>query len=374
MAEKNPNTNTEEIKPLFQTREIKVDTLTREQWILDCFPEWGTWLNEEIDETAVEPNTLAMWWLGCTGIYMKTPNDTNIMVDAWVSKGKHTHNFMGGFMGPDFHMTRMCGAKNLYPNLKNSVTVIDPWGITKCDAVFATHFHADHIDAYIAAAVLQNCPGVRFIGPLFCKKMWLGWGVPEDRITVVKPGDVITIKDVEVHVVESFDRTAMLTVPPTGSMKGVIPEMDERAVNYVFKTPGCTVYHSGDSHFANTYAKHGKDFDIDVAFASYGCNPIGITDKLTASDICKMAECLNCKVMIPVHHDLWTTTICKTSDIEMLWESNRYMLDYKWKPYIWQVGGKFVWPDDKDKREYMYPRGFEDRYSMDINLPFTSFI
>lgn len=45
----------------------KVNEITRESWILSTFPEWGTWLNEEIEQTVVEPNTFSMWWLGCTG-------------------------------------------------------------------------------------------------------------------------------------------------------------------------------------------------------------------------------------------------------------------------------------------------------------------
>ena len=28
----------------------KVQDITRESWILSTFPEWGTWLNEEIEE------------------------------------------------------------------------------------------------------------------------------------------------------------------------------------------------------------------------------------------------------------------------------------------------------------------------------------
>ena len=27
-----------------------VKDITRESWILNTFPEWGTWLNEEIEE------------------------------------------------------------------------------------------------------------------------------------------------------------------------------------------------------------------------------------------------------------------------------------------------------------------------------------
>ena len=46
---------------------IHIKDLDKERWIHDVFPEWGTWLNEEIDDTVVEENTLAMWWLGCTG-------------------------------------------------------------------------------------------------------------------------------------------------------------------------------------------------------------------------------------------------------------------------------------------------------------------
>ena len=46
----------------------KVSEMTRESWIMSTFPEWGTWLNEEIENEEVKPGTVAMWWLGCTGM------------------------------------------------------------------------------------------------------------------------------------------------------------------------------------------------------------------------------------------------------------------------------------------------------------------
>ena len=55
----------------------KITELTREKWILGAFPEWGTWLNEEIDGEEVKPGTFAMWWIGCTGLWIKTENRTN---------------------------------------------------------------------------------------------------------------------------------------------------------------------------------------------------------------------------------------------------------------------------------------------------------
>jgi hypothetical protein len=34
-----------------------IDDITREKWILGAFPEWGAWLNEEIDAMQVAPGT-----------------------------------------------------------------------------------------------------------------------------------------------------------------------------------------------------------------------------------------------------------------------------------------------------------------------------
>ena len=48
-----------------------IKDVTKESWILSTFPEWGTWLNEEIEREEVKPGTFAMWWLGCTGIWLK---------------------------------------------------------------------------------------------------------------------------------------------------------------------------------------------------------------------------------------------------------------------------------------------------------------
>ena len=44
------------------------------------------------------------------------------------------------------------------------------------------------------------------------------------------------------------------------------------------------------------------------------------------------------------------------------------------KRYIWQPGGKFVFPDNKDDMEYMYRRGFEDAFTIEPDLPFKSFL
>ena len=59
----------------------KISEMTREKWIESTFPEWGTWLVEEIENEVVQPGNVAMWWLGCTGIWFKTPGGANITIE-----------------------------------------------------------------------------------------------------------------------------------------------------------------------------------------------------------------------------------------------------------------------------------------------------
>ena len=42
----------------------KISEMTREKWIMSTFPEWGTWLVEEIEGYQVPAGQVAMWWLG----------------------------------------------------------------------------------------------------------------------------------------------------------------------------------------------------------------------------------------------------------------------------------------------------------------------
>ena len=350
----------------------KINEISREKWILGAFPEWGTWLNEEIDETVVDPGTVAMWWIGCTGIWLKTEAGGNIATDLWFGNGKRTKKVKQ--MHAFHQMANMTGGRALQPNLRAAPIVYDPFAVTQVDAVLSTHYHNDHIDPFFAAAVMKNCAkDVPFIGPQESVNKWLSYGVPEERCRVVVPGDIVRIKDVEIVVLDSFDRTCLVTADE--DIRNTCPNnMDEKAVNYLFKTSAGNIYHSGDSHYSVYYAKHGKDHRIDVALGSYGENPVGNQDKMTSVDILRMAEALKCEVVIPIHYDVWTNFKADPLEILMLYNYRKHVLDYKFKPFIWDVGGKFVYPNDKDKLQFHYRRGFEDCFTYEPNVPFRSIL
>jgi len=352
----------------------KIDEITENSWILSSYPEWGTWLNEEIEEEKVAPGSVAMWWLGCTGIWLKTAGNTNISIDLWAGNGKRSTKTK--LMAAGHQMANMSGGRLIQPNRRAVPMVINPFAVTKVDAVLATHYHSDHMDPSYAAAVIKNIKEhIPFIGPKKSVELWVKWGVPVDRCITVKPGDNVIIGDAEIIVLDSFDRTCLVTTDGDIDIRTTCPnDMDEKAVNYLIKTTGGNIYHSGDSHYSVYYAKHGKDYQIDVAFGSYGENPVGIMDKMTSVDILRMAEALRCKVVIPIHYDIWTNFMADPNEILALYDMRKYRLDYQFKPYIWQVGGKFIYPADKDRREFHHRRGFEDCFENEPNVPFRSIL
>ncbi|RXY26009.1 L-ascorbate 6-phosphate lactonase, partial [Klebsiella pneumoniae] len=134
----------------------------------------------------------------------------------------------------------MAGVNKLQPDLRTTAFVLDPFAIRQIDAVLATHDHNDHIDVNVAAAVMQNCPAdVPFLGPNTGADLLCGWGVRRARCVVLKPGGVVKIKDIVIHARDAFDRTALCTLPADPKAAGVLPDgMVQRAVNYLFKTPG----------------------------------------------------------------------------------------------------------------------------------------
>ena len=363
----------------------KVSETTRESWIKATFPEWGTWLNEEIENTEIKEGSVGMWWLGCTGIWFKTPGGANITIDLWAGNGKRTHG--DGKIKVGHQMANMAGVRKMQPNLRAVPFVIDPFAVKHVDAVLATHYHQDHMSAEFAAHVIQsgmtttdnegNEIPVPFIGPAKSVETWINWGVPADRCITVKPGDVIKIKDLEIVALDSFDRTCIVTTDSQGpdreELYGKCPtDMDEKAVNYLVKTPGGNIYHSGDSHYSIYFAKHGKDYDIDVAFGSFGLNPVGIQDKMEATDILRMAEALKCKVVIPIHYDVWTNFMADVNEIKVLYDMRKDRLDYQFHPFFWEVGGRYIYPQDKDRRAYHHDRGFDDCFDYEPNVPFRS--
>lgn len=316
--------------------------MSRDIWLKEVFPEWSTYLNYEIDQFKVPQGTGALWYLGAMSCVLKSQEGAVFTVDLYSGPSIFTDKSYCG-------VCKTSGAEKLYW-MRIHPMVIDPWKFKRLDAVCVTHHHQDHMDYYTISAALQttNC---KFIAPPeAARRMRDNMGVPEDRLIVARVGESVQIKDMKIDFAPNFDVIATKTGFETPA------PFSEVAVGFVFNTQGGNFGFLGDSLYHNGYRMVGEKYKIDVVSMAMGNNAPGYTDKMSPWDLWRVAEALNAKTILPMHHDNWANC----------YENPRYLEEIvKWKndekrhPPMSVVsllpGARYIHPTDNDGRRYMYP-------------------
>jgi L-ascorbate 6-phosphate lactonase len=64
--------------------------MTREIWLQEVFPEWGSYLNYEIDKYEVKPGTAALWYFGGPSFALKSRAGAVFTVDLYSGSSMFT--------------------------------------------------------------------------------------------------------------------------------------------------------------------------------------------------------------------------------------------------------------------------------------------
>lgn len=314
--------------------------MTREIWLDECFPEWHSILNKEIESAEFPAGSFGLWMLGGPSWAFKSAGGATFLVD----------NYSGSSLTSEYHYCGVCrttGAKTLRW-MRINPHVIDPWKFTDLDVVFATHHHQDHADFYTVAATLDttNC---KYVGPKNTCVLFRKWGVPENRILEVKPGDKFNVKDVEVIVEKNYDTMACMT----GDYEPGQPcDFDVNAVSFIMRVDGKnSVIFTGDTLYNDGYKKMGEQYDIDILITDMGHNAPGGSDKMNPWEVMRLAQDLNVKIVIPDHYENWGSSELDPHQLTKIVADN----DPNLKVCIMKSGGLFEYPKDKDMKEYKYP-------------------
>ncbi len=103
-------------------------------------------------------------------IWLKSEKGTNIL---WLELGKRSHGNGKWNWSPNATYEWL---PNLQPNLRTQIIRNRSIsGSSSVDALVVTHIHSDHLDINTAAAVANNCPEAKFVGPQEVVNTWLGW-------------------------------------------------------------------------------------------------------------------------------------------------------------------------------------------------------
>ena len=64
--------------------------IDRDIWLKEVFPEWGTYLNYEIDTFEVKPGTGALWYFGAMSCALKSQSGAVFLVDLYAGPSMFT--------------------------------------------------------------------------------------------------------------------------------------------------------------------------------------------------------------------------------------------------------------------------------------------
>ena len=235
--------------------------LTRQDWLEDCFPEWGTLLNQEIENFEVQKGSVALWWLGGPSWMLKTDEGAIFFIDVYSGPSHYTQYYYCG-------VCKQAGAETINW-MRMNPQLIDPWKFNRLDAAFSTHHHQDHCDLYTVKAALQTtkCP---FVGSPKTVEKLKSFDVPDERIITAHVGESIKFPGVEVEFLMNYDDTVIRTGDGAGRDK-----YENCCVSFLFKTSAGNIMFLGDTWYNDAYKAIGENYQVDVAIFDMGMNAPG---------------------------------------------------------------------------------------------------
>lgn len=232
-------------------------------------------------DTNLLPEQAALYYLGQVGLLIQFRGKF-ILVDGYLSDSVDRMSAGGPVVW-----------KRNYP------WPVRPSELDFVDYVFCTHAHTDHADPDTLSAIAAVNRKARFFGPAPVCEILPGFGVPKDRIELIRADETMKLDDdISVRAIPA----AHEELHPDG-------EGSYEELGYIFSLDGLKVYHSGDCCPYDGLIERVKGCDAALMpingkdyFRTNVQNIIGCFDSVEAITIAKEA---GIGVLLPGHFDLY---------------------------------------------------------------------
>jgi L-ascorbate metabolism protein UlaG (beta-lactamase superfamily) len=178
-------------------------------------------------------------------------------------------------------LTDPCFARSLYSLKRLRPAVLPSGALESIDVVLISHAHADHLHRpsleLLARETTVVVPaGVRVSG--------------FERVVEVRAGDSVVVGHLDITAVPARHRVGLFG--------------HGRALGYIVRSDGPTVYFAGDSGYFSGFLEVGARFHPDVALLPIsGYRPRALRkDHLSPLDALYAFEDLGAQLLVPIHH------------------------------------------------------------------------
>ena len=232
---------------------------------------------ERLIKSKVDAGRVAIQWLGQSGFALKAHGGDVILIDPYFSDSANT----GG------------GAARLVD------IPVKPKDV-RLDYLFITHDHVDHLDPLTAPAVAQVNPDAPIICPPSACRHLTKLGVPASQITAAMPGQTLEFPRFAVHVAPA--------------------QHTEDSVGFVFEfansgsaSDTATVYHTGDTEYADFLAPAVADYGPDILLVPIN----GRWGNMDAAQAALLTAQIAPHEVIPMHYGLFAENTADPADFLM---------------------------------------------------------
>jgi L-ascorbate metabolism protein UlaG (beta-lactamase superfamily) len=225
---------------------------------------------QPIGSAAFAPSTsTTLWWLGGAG-FLINARGTLVMIDPAIS------------LEPGSADRSEFGLRLLVPH------PIEAHQVPRLDLVLISHTDPDHLAPITAPALFRT--GATFVGPEPVVARLREWGLPDDRLRVVKSGDRIQLGAVDIaptHAKHDWQlQDPARYGPPFGP---------DDCLGFLVRTPDGTIWHPGDTTLLDEHlAQTGVDvLLLDISRDVYHLGP---------PNAARLANVLGARTIIPHHY------------------------------------------------------------------------
>jgi L-ascorbate metabolism protein UlaG (beta-lactamase superfamily) len=231
---------------------------------------WPRTFLDEV-ERSLEDGAPVLWALGGPSFVLRTP-ETTVWIDPYFS-GTPDDAVPGAF--------------------RATAIPIKPDEVRLADIVISTHDHIDHCHEGTLLPLLGNTNAV-CVAPKSSAKLMRSWGIADDRIRQVKPGDTVDFRDLQLSVHASYDPN------------------EPHAVTFVASVGETTLFISGDTSHGPALAEIAETYELDYALLAFGR-----TWYMDEAQLLEAASTLRPGTLLPFHWEFWRN---HTGDIAKLFE------------------------------------------------------